>query len=130
MLVYYTVGLAGWLIIWPFIPGLVGFTTTIFLAWWPTACILSFRGEAFANNMAMLISQIEAFEISEAQVQEDSDRQMILRHIDQMFPEGGDKEFDSLVRTDVKRVVIEEFSLQRAPISYRIAMIANYATAV
>jgi len=85
--------------------------------------LLMFAFDWYERDVIALQSQFDEFDFSKTKITVESDRQAIEKSIIEMYPNGGVAEFNSIVRTKVKKVMLKEFSKQRCRISYRDALI-------
>jgi len=123
--VYFLFGMASFLMLWPFIPAPWGHNFLVFLSMGMCFVFLAFSGEKYQKSRATLLSQINAFDITKADVQVEQDRKVIVSHIEAMYPNGGVLAFNKTVRTEIKSVVVKESSAQFSHISYKTAFLMS-----
>jgi len=82
-------------------------------------------GKNYEKSLAMLLSHIDAFDISEADLTVQKDREVIVSQIQEMYPAGGVPAFN---KTEIKSAVLNEFLAQRAPFPYKTAIFMSTPT--
>jgi len=112
-------------LMWPFVfdcSFLVAIVTAAFLS----GVLVMASFDWYQRDVVALQSQFDEFDFNETKITVESDREAIVESIKEMYPNGGVAEFNRIVRTKVKQVMLNEFCKQRCGISYRHALIAAF----
>jgi len=114
---WYAAGV-GYLLVWPWIPGMWGAHMGTLLAGTPVFALQAHAGRTFARLYANLQEQFERFDVRSAAISFESDRTCICDSIEELF-DGSLDNFNTKVRTTLKSAAMRSLTGQRAMIPYR-----------
>lgn len=123
--VYYSVGFAIFYVLWPVLPGIMGFNIISGLAGLPVFILCAVTGEYYADELGQLASQLQSFDIHNCRFTVETDRAAVMGAVGQLYPNGGAERFNKFVRNDLTRKVLATFCTRRSLMSYRLAVITQ-----
>jgi len=123
--VYYSFGFAIFYALWPCLPGVWGFNVITSLAGLPVFILSAATGEYYAEDLKLLTSQLQGFDITNCGFTMETDRATVMDAVGRLYPKGGFERFNNTVRKELQRTVLATFSRQRSLISYRLAVVTQ-----
>jgi len=123
--IYYLFCYVSFLLVWPWVPGVMGFFGAGLLAMFPVYTYCAYGGEDYFRTRALLEKQLAEFEFKNAEMQEESDKIEVLSQIDHMFA-GGVAEFDRFMETEIREAVVAQFVQQLSPVPFSNAFVCTF----
>jgi hypothetical protein len=129
MNVYHVGCFAGFLAMWPILPGTFGFLFASFGATLPLYLFIGREAWEFVRQRNELEAHLTQFDAANAQCAVPSDKDLLISDLGRMWAgSGGISGFNRLVRTDIKQTVLSQLVNDRTVLSFRSALIATCPT--
>lgn len=123
--VYLAFSLAAFLLIWPALPGLIGFEIINYICLMVPCAFTALASENNMREFKELKRQMRCFDIRTANVKMERDRMTILSTINSMYT-GGIDEFNSMVQEVIHDRLVDGLTHPRTVVPYHMLLLASF----